>query len=528
MPNPKDAIGFLIRSQHFFLVLLCVFVLALAATFGIAFFQTCRDVVTARRGAGAVITLPAALDEQPRPPDSREPLPADESEDAEAAAVAAPQSAAPECDWRDVARLRKAAALLVRHNEVEAAIHLLNQGGASDGALDIAVAVHRQAQEALDRVIATELGQVRSFWGGLAEDQRQSYFPANEPAARQAFEQRLATTDTGGGLETLGACVPESVLLCLVANAQAEMKGLGNCPEELIRLLLEPLFQPSSLARRLWCTLTSGVRFDYDENRKLFDRQLNSELLTALVRGQLAEVKSRYEAAAPDVRRWCESVQGAAFCQRLERCPVPDADEVQMRLVWLELPLRFRALWGRELARALTDCEKVTLPSYTLAENYWLKEASAALDAEVLHAVCSHPEWRRALQSFAYDEALRALPGVLRLLGGEGDQPAIVRVLTRSVLRERQQLAGPDMDWPQLRAHLNVEETRPEALRSVRRKPSATDVGSGLGRVWADVPKEDFHAGLLHLAAVSTTAPPKQAYYRRLARLYALNRGLEE
>jgi len=522
--------AFLVTWQGLLLVGLWVAVIGFAWIAGSSWFSVCAGILRSSREDFTKIRVlgEAEADGPPAEPAfaAAPKLKNEEKKDAGAGGAKSPADEIPDMEWDEEEMIRRAAALLVRHNEYEEAIRVLNRGeGGDEAALAIGRALYKKAVDSAHDAVRVELERVKQVWDGFAEENRQACFGTDEEGKRNAFEKILAGVAEELRLEYLGRFVPESLLFCLAGNVRHELSRQKSCPDELAELIMEPLFQPTSLSRRLHRGSDVEGRLSYEESREILDRQLNKQVLMPVVKTFLSGVQRRLKEATPEVDGWFNRTLGLGFCRELARCQVGSAGELDLRLLWRRLPERIRALWSRHFHHVMMERESFALPGYVLAENFWLRYAGGKLDSDTVRIVRQHPAWGRQMRRFAYQAALGGLPKILHELGAESDAVAFEDALKRPLLVERRQLVSKEFDWEALRENLNVVSGFPPALKirggSTRRKR-----GRKRGLKWDAVSMEDFHEGLLELAE-SGAAPEKQVWYRRLARLYALNRGMD-
>ena len=502
--------------------LLWLSILLLAGTAVASLTLVCMDFVRSRAERSARMRLPRSTERQP------EPMVFDPAADAETPATTDAEPEHLAMDWRSERRVRKAAALLLRHGDHEAAIQLLNHGRQADGtAFAIGRSLYERALQQRDDSVAQEFQKIREHWQDLTEDTKTAHFPAENETRRAAFERLLAADAPMAQLETAATVMPDSLSFCLAGNVHTALAEIPGCPDQILQLLLEPLYPAETLTEALRASRAAFERWPYPDAGRLLDRCFSRQILLPIVGAFFGERREQLQAADADVEEWCQTVFGTAFCQGLRGLAAAQPSELDMRLLWRELHDRIRAVWSSRFHLAVIDSRSFELPESLLKENYWLRHAQTEIDPKVLRFVYEHPHWRAHLRHFSYRAALKRLPEILEDLGALRFFDFFDQRLQDAVQEERGMFLDARFEWQRFRERLEVAEEVPLLLRGSAGSPTQARSGKGrLGKRWDDVQAEAFRSALTYLARLAAS-PEKQVYYNRLARVYALNRGLD-
>lgn len=442
-------------------------------------------------------------------------------------------NAIPTTDWQEEAKVRKAAGLLMRHGDHDAAIALLKQSETGQGlALAVGAAVCEQARGDLSRAVAQEMQQLKTFWEQLPEPEKAMYVRPGQESTRAAFESTVAATPEALELQDAAQHMPQSLLFCFVGNVRDALDQRAASPPALSQLLIETALPSDGLAARLLRTADATERHPYAEAQRLLDRRVTKQLLMPLVRESFSRTKSACTAASTPIREWLKTGLGAAFYYELLQLSPDQAAEFELRMVWRLLANEIRGVWGRHLLLRLTEDEQLRLPRQLVEKNYWLRTAASEFDLALVRLVRAHPDWHKQLRLFSYRAAMDLVPRIAEQLNADTYLAELQQAVRTPLTDERHGLLSVDFSWPALRRHLNVAELRPAALRGALAADqpqgrTGTESADRKADTWDAVTPERFYAGLVYLSKTAWSAE-QRALYQRVAQLYSLNRGMEQ
>lgn len=503
-------------------LLLWLWLIGVAAAVGWQALSLLRDHWQ-RHGAGWGSSI--ALPPPPAPVPVPEP-PAAPPAPAAAAAAPAELPPAPEFDWRQQARLRRAAALLAAHDDLEGALLLLlgdEKGGGYDDAKRTAEASFAEVRRQLGSLAAEEIGALASYWRGVTPEQRAKLYPPEPGALLARVDAALAQPPGLTVLPELDKCLPPSLLFLLQNRLRARLQERAPAPPLVYQLVLDGAFPGDNALRRVLAQAppASGP---WDEHRQAFREALGSQVLEPLLRRLLAGEQERLKKLeAAELAWWREEIYRPAPADALLGSDPAALGRGDLELLWRRLPEWLRGAWGRRLlGQAAASLE---VPPATAA--VWLEGSPwlALLDEQLgrdraLELLRRHPAWRAQLRQFDYTGALALLPRVLEELQAREYQEFVRGRLLESLGRESAEFGRSDFPWLALGRRLGVGEERPAGLRGAAAKP-----GRVLGLTWGQVPESAFRQALDELAARHT--PPLRDRYRLLLQMYGDNRGLE-